>query len=101
MLTTILLVVAAFVVLGGVVLAVWWVRRIEDELDYPEAHRSAAPRRVGRSCRSVPGSATRATPHCPDRHRRLDRHGDPLPLTDEAWQPSTPRMRFTRTRGRK
>ena len=41
MITTILLVAAAFVLLGGVVLAVWWVRTIEDELDYPEAHRSA------------------------------------------------------------
>ena len=64
MITTILLVAAAFVLLGGVVLAVWWVRTIEDELDYPEGHRSAArPRRIERCCRSVPGSATRATPH--------------------------------------
>ena len=63
MITTILLVAAAFVLMGGVILAVWWVRTIEDELDYPEANRSAAPRRIERSCRSVPGSATRATPH--------------------------------------
>jgi hypothetical protein len=43
MITTILLVAASFVLLGGVMLAVWWMRSIEDELDYPEAHRSAAP----------------------------------------------------------
>jgi hypothetical protein len=43
MITTILLVAAAFVLMGGVILAVWWVRTIEDELDYPEANRSAAP----------------------------------------------------------
>jgi hypothetical protein len=42
MLTTILLVAGAFVALYGVVLAVRWVRKIDDELDYPEAHRSAA-----------------------------------------------------------
>jgi hypothetical protein len=43
MITTILLVAAAFLLMGGVMLAVWWVRTIEDELDYPEARRSAAP----------------------------------------------------------
>ena len=43
MITTILLVAAAFLLMGGVMLAVWWVRTIEDELDYPEAHRSTAP----------------------------------------------------------
>ncbi len=42
MVTTIPLVAAAFVALCGVVLAVRWVRKIDDELDYPEAHRSAA-----------------------------------------------------------
>jgi hypothetical protein len=29
--------------MGGVMLALWWVRTIEDELDYPEAHGGAAP----------------------------------------------------------
>jgi hypothetical protein len=43
MLVTILIVAGAFVVLCGVVLAVWWVRKIEDELDYPEAHSTASP----------------------------------------------------------
>ena len=43
MITTILLVAAAFLLMGGVMLAVWWVRTIEDELDYPGARRSAAP----------------------------------------------------------
>lgn len=43
MITTILLVAAAFLLMGGVMLAMWWVRTIEDELDYPEARRSAAP----------------------------------------------------------
>lgn len=43
MLTTILLVVAALVVLCGVVLAVWWARKIEDELDYPDAQGAASP----------------------------------------------------------
>ena len=43
MITTILLVAAAFLLMGGVMLALWWVRTIEDELDYPEAHGGAAP----------------------------------------------------------
>ena len=42
MLTTILLVGGALVVLCGVVLAVWWARKIEEELDYPEAHSAAS-----------------------------------------------------------
>ena len=43
MIMTILLVAAAFLLMGGVMFAVGWVRTIEDELDYPEARRSAAP----------------------------------------------------------
>jgi len=43
--TTILLVAAAFVALCGGALTVRWVRKIDDELDYPEAHRSTAPSR--------------------------------------------------------
>ena len=63
MITTILLVAAAFVLLGGVMLSVWWVRTIEDGIGLPEATAAPRPRRIERSCRSVPGSATRATPH--------------------------------------
>ena len=43
MLVTILIVAGALVMLCGVVLAGWWVRRIEDELDYPEAQSTASP----------------------------------------------------------
>lgn len=45
MLVTILIVAGALVMLCGVVLAGWWVRKIEDELDYPEAQSTAAPER--------------------------------------------------------
>jgi len=47
MLVTILIVAGALVMLCGVVLAGWWVRRIEDELDYPEAQSAAS--REGRA----------------------------------------------------
>jgi len=43
MLVTILIVAGALVMLGGVVLAGWWARKIEDELDYPEAQSTASP----------------------------------------------------------
>jgi hypothetical protein len=42
MLVTILIVAGALVMLCGVVLA-GWVRKIEDELDYPEAQSTASP----------------------------------------------------------
>jgi hypothetical protein len=43
MLVTILVVAGALVMLSAVVLAGWWVRKIEDELDYPEAQSTAPP----------------------------------------------------------
>lgn len=43
MLLTILIVAGALVMLCGVALAGWWVRKIEDELDYPEAQSTASP----------------------------------------------------------
>ena len=54
MLVTILIVAGALVMLCGFVLAGWWVRKIEDELDYPEAKSTDSPR-ARRSFRSVPG----------------------------------------------
>ena len=43
MLVTILIVAGALVMVCGFVLAGWWVRKIEDELDYPEAKSTASP----------------------------------------------------------
>jgi hypothetical protein len=47
MLVTILIVAGALVMLGGVVLAGWWTRKIEDELDHPRGAEHRFPRGQG------------------------------------------------------